>query len=66
MDTRTALLQAQEAGTAISFIAKNIGKDPSTVHKWMRGTNKYLSEATEKDVINELRRIKQLWEKIDV
>ena len=66
MDTRKLLTQVNETGTPIALIAKNIGKDPSTLHKWMRGTSKYLAEQTEKDLINEIQRIKLLWENIEI
>ena len=66
MDTREILLKISEAGTPIAFLAKNINKDPSTISKWMRGSSKYLSKQTEEELISEIRRIKQLWEEIEI
>lgn len=66
MNTKEALISARDAGTPIAWIAKNIGKDPSTIHKWMRGTSKYLKAETEEDLINELRRIKAIWTSIEI
>lgn len=66
MTTQEALLAANQAGTPIAFIAKNISKDPSTVGKWLRGTSKYMSMQTEADIKEELRRIKKLWEQIEI
>ena len=66
LDTQKLLQQVNETGTPIAFIAKNIGKDPSTLHKWMRGTSKYLAAETQEKLIQEIKRIKQLWENIEV
>ena len=66
METKEALQAAHNAGTSISFIAKGIGKDPSTISKWLRGTNKYLAIETEEDLKNKIREIKSLWEQIDI
>ena len=63
---KEALQAVADAGTPIALIAKNINKDPSTLHKWLRGTSKYLSKEAEEDMIEEIRRIKQLWERIDI
>lgn len=66
VEPKEALQKAYEAGTPVAFIAKNIGKDPSTLHKWMRGNSKYLSKETEEAMLDELRHIKNLWEEIDI
>lgn len=66
METKDALQAAHDAGTPISFIAKGIGKDPSTISKWLRGTSKYLATETEDDLRKKLHEIKCLWEKIDI
>lgn len=66
VETQEALQKAYEAGTPIAFIAKNIGKDPSTLNKWLRGSSKYLRKETEEDLIDELRRIKELWNNIEI
>lgn len=66
METKEALQIAREAGTSISFIAKGIGKDPSTISKWLRGTSKYLSVDTENLLKNKIREIKALWQKIEI
>lgn len=66
METRDALLAAKESGIPIALIAKRIDKDPSTIQKWLRGTSKYLSKDTEEAIILELRKIKKIWENIDI
>ena len=66
METRDALHAANESGIPIAVIAKRINKDPSTIQKWLRGTSKYLSAETENDIILELRKIKEIWENIDI
>lgn len=66
METRDALLAANESGIPIAVIAKRIKKDPSTIQKWLRGTSKYLSKDTENDLIIELKKIKKIWENIDI
>lgn len=66
LDTQKLLQQVNETGTPIAFIAKNISKDPSTLHKWMRGTSKYLAKETQEELIQEIKRIKQLWENIEI
>ena len=63
---KEALQKASEAGTSIAFIAKNIGRDTSTVHKWMRGTSKYLSQETEESLLAELRRLRDIWNSMDI
>lgn len=66
MTTQEALIAAKNAGTPLAFIAKNINKDPSTLGKWARGTSQYMAYKTEQDIIEEIRRIKKLWEEIDI
>lgn len=66
MKTKEALQAAYNAGTPIAFIAKGIGKDPSTINKWLRGTSKYLASETEEDLKNKIREIKSLWEQINI
>lgn len=66
LDTQKLLQQVNKTGTPIAFIAKNIKKDPSTLHKWMRGTSKYLAAKTQEELVKEVKRIKQLWENIEV
>ena len=66
METRDALRAANESGIPIAVIAKRINKDPSTIQKWLRGTSKYLSVETENEIILELRKIKKIWENIDI
>ena len=46
--------------------SKRINKDPSTIQKWLRGTSKYLSAETENEIILELRKIKEIWENINI
>lgn len=60
-----ALKFAVEAGTPAAFIAKKIGKDPSTVQKWLRGKSN-VSEETQEDIKQQLKKIKAIWDKINI
>lgn len=66
MDAREILNKVSASGFPIATIAKRIGKDPSTLQKWARGTSPYLSEKTQQDLLNEIKRIKQIWNEIDI
>ena len=65
MTIKEALGYAVEAGTPIAFIAKNIGKDPTTINKWYHNKNN-LSPQTEEQVKQELLRLKAFWDKVDL
>ena len=60
MNIRDELQKASDLGTSIASIAKRIGKDPSTLNKWLHGTRN-VSKEVENDVANELKRIKDGW-----
>lgn len=64
MDLREALKAVSDAGTPISILARNVDKSPSTVNKWINGTNKYLAQETQDKLIEEIHRIKNLWDNI--
>ena len=66
MDLREALKAVSSAGTPISILARNVGKSPSTVNKWINGSNKYLAQETQEKLIDEVYRIKELWANIDI
>lgn len=66
MSVYEALKRAHETGIPISIIARKVHKEQSTLQKWLTGSNKYLSEETQQAVLRELRRIKQMWEEIDI
>ena len=55
---KEALQKASEAGTSIAFIAKNVGRDTSTVHN--------LSQETEESLLAELRRLRDIWNSMDI
>lgn len=65
MTTKEAMDYVVKAGTPVAFIAKNIGKDPTTISKWWHGKTK-LSAATEEDLKQEIIRLKAFWDKIDL
>jgi len=66
METKEALQIVRDVGTSIAFIAKSIGKDPSTINKWVHGSSKYLSVETEEKLKEKIREIKTVWEKINI
>ena len=66
MELREALEYISDAGYPIAALSKSIGKDPSTLGKWMRGTSHYLSEQTQRDTWREIAKIKEYFEKIEI
>ena len=65
MTTKEAMDYVVEAGTPVAFIAKNIGRDPTTISKWWHGKTR-LSAETEQDLRQEILRLKALWDKINL
>lgn len=63
MDIREEFQKAINTGLPISVVAKRIGKDPSTLNKWLHGTRKVSSEI-ETAVSEILYEIKKQWEEI--
>lgn len=60
MDVRQELQKAIKLGISISFIARKINKDPSTLNKWLHGT-KNVSSEVEKAVQKTLIELKEAW-----
>lgn len=65
MDIKKELQKVVELGTTISFIARKINKDPSTLNKWLHGT-KNVSLEVEEAVRNTLLELKEEWMKLDL
>ena len=63
MDIREEFQKAINTGLPISVVAKKIGKDPSTLNKWLHGTRNVSSEI-EAAVSEILYEIKKQWEEI--
>ena len=63
MDIRTECLKVAALGYPIAALAHSIGKDPSTLNKWLKGTRNVSSEV-EQAVKEEILRLKNEWEKI--
>ena len=63
MDIRFEFQKAVDAGLPISYVAKKIGKDPSTLNKWLHGTRNVSAEI-EKAVKQILLEIKEKWRNI--
>lgn len=63
MDIRLECLKVAAIGHPMAAIAKNIGKDPSTLNKWLKGTRK-VSPEVEEAVKKEILRLKNEWELI--
>lgn len=63
MDIRLECLKVAAIGHPMAAIAKNIGKDPSTLNKWLKGTRK-VSPEVEEAVKKEIVRLKNEWMKV--
>lgn len=63
MDIRFEFQKAVDAGLPISYVAKKIGKDPSTLNKWLHGTRNVSTEI-EEAVEQILLEIKEKWRNI--
>lgn len=63
MDIRFEFQKAVDAGLPISYVAKKIGKDPSTLNKWLHGTRN-VSNEIEEAVEQVLLEIKEKWRNI--
>lgn len=63
MDIKEELQKAINTGLPISVVAKKIGKDPSTLNKWLHGTRN-VSNKIEIAVYNILLEIKEQWKNI--
>lgn len=63
MDIRIEFEKAVNTGLPISYVAKKIDKDPSTLNKWLHGTRKVSSEI-ENAVEQVLLEIKEQWRNI--
>lgn len=63
MDIRYEFEKAINAGLPISFVAKKINKDPSTLNKWLHGTRK-VSKEIEDAVEIVLLEVKEKWQHI--
>lgn len=66
METREILKQIKDTGFPISVLARAVNKDPSTIQKWIMGTNKYLKEETEMALRNEIKKLKEFWINLDI
>ena len=65
MTTKQAMDLVIQSGVPIANIAKTIGKDPSTISKWWHGRSN-LSQQTQLDVRNQIKRLKEIWNRIDL
>lgn len=63
MDIRIEFEKAVNTGLPISYVAKKIDKDPSTLNKWLHGTRK-VSKEIEEAVEQTLLDIKEQWRNI--
>lgn len=63
MNIKNELQKAINTGLPLSIIAKKIGKDPSTLNKWLHGTRN-VSPEIEELVYQVLLSIKDEWKNI--
>lgn len=66
MDIREECLKViEQSGVTAAFLAKSIGRDPSTLNKWLKGTRN-VSEEFKVDLANKLRELRDIWMEIDI
>lgn len=65
MTLKEALNAVAETGYPLATFAKNIGRDPATLYKWLR-RDKNISEQVQNEIREELLRLKAEWDKIEV
>ena len=63
MDIKQEFIKAINTGLPISYVARKINKDPSTLNKWLHGTRK-VSKEIEDAVEQVLLEIKEQWRNI--
>jgi len=60
MSLRDECLKVFETGTAVATFAKRIGRDSSTLYKWLDGTRE-ISPVVKEEVREELKKIQAVW-----
>lgn len=65
MDIKTALATMQELGLKLTEVAKQAGKAPSTVQKWVNGTIN-ISENTKVDITVAAKNILNAFKEIEI
>ena len=65
MTLKECLQAAVDAGMPVAFLAKRIGRDSSTLYKWLNSTRDP-SEQVQQEVREELLRLKEEWNKIEI
>ena len=60
MNIRAEYIKVLDLGVPNAFLAKHIGCDPSTLHKWSVGTRN-ISPQLEAAVANEILNLKEQW-----
>lgn len=58
--TREALLKLINSGYPTATFAKRIGRDASTLYKWLDGSRQ-ISQEVEEEVREELKHMKEMW-----
>jgi len=65
MTLKECLERAVNAGLPVAFLAKNIGRDSSTLYKWLSGA-RTPSQEVQNEVREELIRLKAEWNNIEL
>lgn len=65
MDVKQECLKAIQLGLSKATLARMIGRDPSTIYKWLNG-NRTISKEVENEVLIKLQEIKKRWGEINV
>lgn len=60
MSLRDECLKVFETGIAVATFAKRIGRDSSTLYKWLDGTRE-ISPVVKEEVREELKKIQAIW-----
>lgn len=60
MSLRDECLKVFETGIAVATFAKRIGRDSSTLYKWLNGTRE-ISPVVKEEVREELKKMQAVW-----
>lgn len=65
MTLKESLAAIIETGYPAATIAKNIGRDPATLYRWLK-QERNISEQVQNEIREELLRLKAEWDKIEI
>ena len=65
LDIKEECRKALNLGISIRFLADQMGRDHTTLNKWLRG-ERNISEEVKKDLVQALQDLKEQWNHIEV